>query len=68
MDNLQQMKILYIVLIVFAAVLLLGLIGLIFLFLSKKKVRFYQIRLKRINRVNSSKMGVKPQSDEEIAD
>lgn len=48
--------------------LLIIVIALLFVFLNKKKVRFYQIRLKKINRVNSSKLGPKPEATDEIAD
>ncbi|KAF7493005.1 hypothetical protein SSS_07761 [Sarcoptes scabiei] len=52
--------------ILFALILLIFLIY--FLFFSKQKSRFYQIRLKKLKRVESSKLQVKPPATEEIAE
>ncbi|KAI2808456.1 hypothetical protein BLOT_006400 [Blomia tropicalis] len=57
------------------SVILLIIVGLVLLLavligtlVFKKKVRFYQIRLKKINRVNSSRLEAKPDGTEEIAE
>lgn len=47
------------------AVLLAAVVGWV---LTKKRMKFYQIKLKSMNRVNSSKLQVKSEATEEVAE
>nr|XP_027204292.1 uncharacterized protein LOC113798013 [Dermatophagoides pteronyssinus] len=65
--NHNEMLIYKIIISVLASIIILILI-IYFLFFSKQRARFYQIRLKKLNRVESSKLQMKTPATNEIAE